>query len=85
MKEIVASADSRFTQDPMAEVQELDVIVKRQPDGRWAVDQRRGEEEPLMRGPYATRPDAETHAQKLSDSVRCDVFVEVTPGIRQKL
>jgi hypothetical protein len=49
------------------------VIVKRQPDGRWAVDQRRGEEEPLMRGPYATRPDAETHAQKLSDSVRCDV------------
>jgi len=69
----------------MGDVQELDLIVKRQPDGRWSIHQRRGYTEPLIRGPYATRPDAETHAQKLSESIRCDVFVEVTPGIPHKL
>jgi hypothetical protein len=69
----------------MADVQELDLIVKRQPDGRWSIHQRRAKEEPRIGGPYPTRPDAETHAQKLSESVRCDVFVEVTPRIRRKL
>jgi hypothetical protein len=69
----------------MSVVQELDLIVKRHADGRWVVHQRRGETEPPIRGPYPTRQDAEAHARKLKESVRCDVFVEVTPGIPHKL
>jgi hypothetical protein len=67
------------------DVQELDLIVKRRSDGRWAIHQRRGDAEPLIAGPLESRPDAETRAHTLRGIVGRDVFLEVTPGIRHKL
>jgi hypothetical protein len=69
----------------MPDVQEFDVIVKRQPDGQWTIHQRQGSSEPLVGGPFELRTDAETRAYKLAEIVGRDVYEEVTPGIRRKL
>jgi hypothetical protein len=69
----------------MAYVKELDLILKRLRDGRWGIYQRRSGEELLIRGPFPARSIAEMQARKLQESVRCDLFVEVTPGIREPL
>ena len=69
----------------MTEIQELDIIVKGQPDGQWTIHQRHEESEPLIAGPFELRTDAETRAQKIAKIIGRDAFEEVTPGVWQKL
>ena len=58
-------------------VQELDIVLREDPDGRWAIYQRRGSTEALIRGPFETRGQAEHLARTLKETVRANAFVQL--------
>ena len=66
-------------------VQELDLIVRMERDGRWAIYQRRGSSDALIRGPFQTRDQALALARTVKDTVGTDAFVETEPGVFQRL
>jgi hypothetical protein len=60
-------------------VQELDLVLRQHADGRWAIYQRRGSTEPLIRGPFQTRTQAERLARTLKETVRANAFIQIGP------
>lgn len=81
-----SAADRRKTQtadqrghpviDP---VQELDMVLRADADGRWVIYQRRGSTDALIRGPFQTRTQAEQLARTLKETVGANAFVQIGP------